>query len=103
MTPAAIPSRRADHPSLLRECLGRELDLVSSLPRLEKFLRFRKAALDGKLFSVRVASAELPQPTVYRWMDGEHLARQHWHDAEFNEESTRGCIKVWYSMHIRML
>lgn len=73
LTTAEIIYRRPDHPSLLQEYIWQEFDLLLELPKLKKFLRFWEAELDGKLFSVRVASAELLKPADYNWSDGRLL------------------------------
>lgn len=73
LTTAEILYRRPDHPSLLQEYIWQEFDLVPDFPKLKKFLRFWEAELDGKLYSVRVASAELLKPSEYNWSDGRLL------------------------------
>jgi len=46
-----------DHPDILQTYVWQALDLAPRYPALHKFLDFWERELDGKLHSVRVASA----------------------------------------------
>jgi len=59
LTTAEILYRLPDHPAMLQSFIWQELDLAPRFPRLSKFLHFWETSLDGKLFSVRVASCGL--------------------------------------------
>lgn len=62
LTTAEILYRMPDHPALLQTYLWQELDIAPKYPALNKFLQFWETKLDGKLYSVRVASRELISP-----------------------------------------
>jgi len=59
LTTAEILYRMPDHPAVLQTFVWQELDLAPEYPVLRKFLDFWNRELDGKLHSVRVASAGL--------------------------------------------
>ena len=59
LTTAEILYRLPDHPAMLRSFIWQDLDLAPRFPKLSKFLRFWEMSLDGKLYSVRVASSGL--------------------------------------------
>lgn len=59
LTTAEILYRLPDHPVMLQSFIWQDLDLAPQFPMLKKFLHFWEANLDGKLYSVRVASREL--------------------------------------------
>ena len=63
LTTAEILYRMPDHPTLLQTFLWQELDIAPKFPVLNKFLHFWESTLDGKLYSVRVASRELISPS----------------------------------------
>jgi len=48
-----------DHPNLLQTFIWQEYDYIPEFPILNKFLNFWETNLDGKLHSVKIASAEL--------------------------------------------
>ena len=48
-----------DHPSLLQTYVWQGLDIAPKFPTPHKFLDFWESSLDGRLHSVRVASAKL--------------------------------------------
>lgn len=56
LTTAEILYRLPDHPAMLQSFIWQDLDLAPRFPKLSKFLRFWETSLDGKLYSVRVAS-----------------------------------------------
>ena len=59
LTTAEILYRLPDHPAMLQSFIWQDLDLAPRFPKLTKFLHFWEESLDGKLFSVRVASCGL--------------------------------------------
>ena len=67
LTTAEIVYRRPDHPSLLQEYIWQELDIAPGFPVLNGFLRFWEKNLEGRLFSVTVASVQLIRPARFRW------------------------------------
>ncbi len=70
LTTAEIIYRLPDHPSLLQSYLWQELDIAPKFPVLQKFLNFWEQSLDGKLHSVKVASAQLITPAEFRYCKG---------------------------------
>ena len=66
LTTAEILYRLPDHPEILQTYIWQELDLAPQFPILRRFLDFWHRELDGKLHSVRVASAELIRPAQFR-------------------------------------
>ena len=62
LTTAEILYRLPDHPALLQTYVWQDLDLAPRYPALRKFLDFWSRELEGKLHSVRVASAALITP-----------------------------------------
>ena len=70
LTTAEILYRRPDHPSLLQEYIWQELDIAPRFPVLTRFLCFWERNLEGRLHTVRVASAQLVHPAEFRWTAG---------------------------------
>ena len=68
---AEILYRMPDHPSLLQTFIWQHYDLAPEYPELRKFLAFWEGNIEGKLFSVRVARAELVTPGRYRRAEAE--------------------------------
>jgi uncharacterized protein Usg len=72
LTTAEILYHLPDHPRLLQTYVWQDLDLAPEYPVLHKFLEFWDRELDGKVHSVRVATAKLVKPARYRhpgaWM-----------------------------------
>jgi uncharacterized protein Usg len=66
LTTAEILYRLPDHPSVLQSFVWQELDLAPRFPVLRKFLDFWEREIEGKLFQVRVAHAELIKPAEFR-------------------------------------
>ena len=66
LTTAEILYRLPDHPKILQSYIWQDLDLAPGFPVLQKFLDFWHRELDGKVHSVRVASANVIQPPSYR-------------------------------------
>lgn len=70
LTTAQILYRMPDHPALLQEFIWQELDLAPRFPVLTKFLRFWEANIDGKLYAVKVAHAQLIKPAEFKAVSG---------------------------------
>jgi uncharacterized protein Usg len=66
LTTARIYYHMPDFPGVLQTYVWQEVDLAPEFPELRKFLRFWQKSLDGKLHSVKVASAEKVQPARWR-------------------------------------
>ena len=58
LTTAEILYHMPDHPGLLQTYIWQKMDLAPRYPELRRFLDFWERNLDGKLHSIRVASAE---------------------------------------------
>jgi uncharacterized protein Usg len=67
LTTAEILYHMPDHPSLLQTYIWQNLDLAPKFPILHKFLAFWESSLDGRLHSVKIASAQLIQPNRFRY------------------------------------
>jgi uncharacterized protein Usg len=66
LTTAEILYRLPDHPGILQSYIWQDLDLAPRFPVLHRFLDFWHRELDGKVHSVRVASASVIKPPSYR-------------------------------------
>ncbi len=66
LTTAEILYHLPDHPRLLQSYVWQDLDLAPQYPVLHQFLDFWNRELDGKLHSVRVATAKLVKPATFR-------------------------------------
>ena len=66
LTTAEILYPLPDHPGLLQTYVWQDLDLAPQYPVLRRFLDFWNRELDGKVHSVRVATAKLVKPATYR-------------------------------------
>ena len=66
LTTAEILYRLPDHPSLLQTYIWQEYDSAPRFPKLQSFLDFWVAKLDGKLFKVTVAHSKLIRPAELR-------------------------------------
>jgi uncharacterized protein Usg len=66
LTTAEILYHLPDHPGLLQTYLWQDLDMAPRFPVLTKFLNFWTRSLDGKLHSVKVASAQIIKPAEFR-------------------------------------
>ena len=66
LTTAEILYRLPDHPEILQTFIWQDLDIAPRFPVLHRFLDFWDRELDGKLHSVRVASASLVRPPSFR-------------------------------------
>ena len=69
LTTAEITYHLPDHPQVLQNYIWQGLDLVPQLPVLRRFLDFWQANLEGRLHSVRVASARLGGPARFHHAD----------------------------------
>ena len=67
LTTAEILYHLPDHPKLLQTYIWQDYDLAPRFPVLHKFLDFWDRTLDGKLHSVKVASAKLIRPAEFRY------------------------------------
>ncbi len=71
LTTAEILYHMPDHPSFLQAYIWQELDIAPKFPVLHKFLGFWESQLEGKLHSVKVASAKLVVPAHFTFCKGE--------------------------------
>ena len=71
LTTAEILYRLPDHPVMLQSFIWQDLDLAPQFPILNKFLRFWQTSLDGKLYSVRVASRGIISDAELKLIGGE--------------------------------
>ncbi len=70
LTTAQIIYHLPDHPKLLQEFVWQHLDIAPDFPELKRFLGFWETTIEGKLHSVRIASAQLIAPARLRTADG---------------------------------
>ncbi len=66
LTTAQIIYHLPDHPKLLQEFIWQHLDLAPDFPELKGFLKFWERKIDGKLHSVKIASAKVITPGELR-------------------------------------
>lgn len=71
LTTAEILYHRPDHPTLLQSFVWQKLDLAPAFPELHRFLDFWRRDIEGRLHSVRVASAALTRPAEFRYAEGQ--------------------------------
>jgi uncharacterized protein Usg len=71
LTTAEILYHLPDHPALLQSYIWQDLDIAPKFPVLGKFLAFWEKEIDGKLHSVKVASAKLIVPARFVFSKGE--------------------------------
>ena len=69
ITTAEILYHLPDHPALLQTYVWQDLDLAPRFPQLRRFLQFWTREIEGKLHSIRVASAAGLQPARLRYTD----------------------------------
>jgi len=67
LTTAEIIYHLPDHPSLLQSFVWQNLDIAPEFPVLHKFLDFWMRNIEGRLHSVKVASASLIMPGEMRY------------------------------------
>ena len=68
LTTAEILYHLPDHPGVLQSFIWQTLDIAPEYPVLTQFLEFWRRSIDGKLHSVRVASAALVKPSEFRFV-----------------------------------
>jgi len=66
LTTAEILYRMPDHLHLLQTFIWQEYDMYPEFPRLQGFLEFWEAELDGPLYKVTVAHHRLIEPHTIR-------------------------------------
>ena len=66
LTTAEILYHLPDHPALLQSYIWQDYDLHPRFPKLQGFLEFWTARLDGRLFKVTVAHRRLVAPAELR-------------------------------------
>lgn len=71
LTTAEIIYHLPDYPCVLQTFVWQTLDIAPDFPRLQRFIAYWKQYLDGKVHSVRVASAELVKPAEFRLVGNE--------------------------------
>ena len=71
LTTAEILYHMPDHPRFLQSYVWQELDIAPRFPVLKKFLDFWEAQIEGKLHSVKIASAKLVAPAGFVYCKGE--------------------------------
>ncbi len=71
MTTAEILYHLPDYPGLLQSYFWQEIDIVPKFPVLRGFLEFWTKNLDGKLHSVRIATADIVGPRELRHVQAE--------------------------------
>jgi uncharacterized protein Usg len=71
LTTAEILYHMPAHPSLLQTYVWQNLDLAPQFPVLNKFLLFWEKKLEGRLHSVKIASAQLITPAQFTFAKGE--------------------------------
>jgi uncharacterized protein Usg len=69
LTTAEILYHLPDHPGILQTFVWQDYDLAPHFPVLRRFLDFWDRSLEGKLHSVKVASATLITPAQMRTSD----------------------------------
>ena len=72
LTTADILYHMPDYPELLQQYLWQDYDIAPEFPVLHRFLDFWERNLDGRLHSVRVASAELITPSDARFAEASY-------------------------------
>lgn len=75
LTTAEILYHLPDHPSVLQTFVWQDLDIAPAYPVLHKFLDFWRREIEGRVHSVRVASADLVRTGRVRHADA--LVRIH--------------------------
>lgn len=71
LTTAEILYHMPDHPALLQSFVWQNLDIAPKFPVLNRFLTFWEKEIEGKLHSVKVASAQLITPAQLTFCKGE--------------------------------
>ncbi len=73
LTTAEILYHMPDHPSMLQTYIWQDLDVAPRFPELRRFLDFWAHNLDGRLHSIKVASAQLIKPAELRLVGAEFV------------------------------
>jgi len=73
LTTAEILYHLPDFPELLQSFVWQRLDRAPEFPELRRFLSYWERNIEGRLHSVRIASAELVKPADFRFAKGEFL------------------------------
>ena len=73
LTTAEILYKMPEYPNLLQSYLWQSLDRVPDFPKLNEFLGFWEAKLDGTVHSVRIGYVGIMQPAEWE-VDEEALA-----------------------------
>lgn len=73
LTTAEILYYMPDHPTLLQSYIWQELDMAPRFPVLSRFLAFWEKEIEGKLHSVKIASAKLVVPSQFVFCKGQLL------------------------------
>lgn len=71
LTTAEITYHLPDHPEILQEFIWQEFDIAPRYPVLTRFIKFWENEIEGKLHSVRFASAKLIRPAKMRFARAE--------------------------------
>jgi len=71
LTTAEILYHMPDHPALLQSYVWQELDIAPKFPVLNRFLSFWEKEIEGKLHSVKIASAKLVVPATVTFCKGQ--------------------------------
>ena len=71
LTTAEILYHMPDHPALLQTFVWQELDIAPKFPVLNRFLNFWEKEIEGKLHSVKIASAKLITPAQFTFCKGQ--------------------------------
>jgi uncharacterized protein Usg len=71
LTTAEILYHLPDYPELLQSYVWQDLDIAPKFPVLHKFLTFWERNLEGRLHSVKIASAKLVKPAEFRFAAAE--------------------------------
>jgi uncharacterized protein Usg len=70
LTTAEILYHLPDYPDLLQSYIWQDYDQAPTFPVLHQFLHFWQTNLEGKLHSVKLASANWVTPTHYGYSEG---------------------------------
>jgi len=71
LTTAEILYHLPDHPKFLQSYIWQDLDIAPQFPVLSRFLSFWERELEGKLHSVKIASAKLIVPAEFVFCKGQ--------------------------------
>ncbi len=74
LTTAEILYHMPDHPAVLQTFIWQDFDLAPEFPELRRFLAFWRREIEGRLHSVRVATAG---PWHGKWRHADHLLTLH--------------------------